>query len=479
MAHSNLITFALIALTITSALSSNFRALVIEDLTKQESSLSQTRNGWRIYNIFAQPSNGTTKVLHFDSVNAQITAIFYDPGNKLCYTQAIVNQTLQGLTDVVNNPALCANGTFTKIDKNGRLLFLRGNGQYTYMTNQGYFSERMQIQGDLSQAVLENVEFGLTKSTEFYSNQYNDYFRVFSRASDIKGNYPTSFYALIANSTGNTFANGPHNTLTLKKFAWTFKNTSTDVRFTKIDQVNFVADHEHDYVLEGQWITGKGHITASSESLSQVASKPVCQYGAVNTKRFSENENANNPTMYANDLHFPCNLTATAARTYQGIVSFTDSVNYFYSINPDTGALQVCTTSGRYFEYIESMGDFTNACVSVNKTALILKVNEYYSAVSVLGVYSTDLTVVNIKDKTNRAALRQVVVDFGNGDLPTFDTGTYFYSVYQKTIWRIKKKFQPGDRFQTDYYFPTRLSENEKSKKKPVSQKNDVEVVFF
>ena len=479
MVHYNLITLALIALTITSALSSNFRPLGIEDLTKQESSLSQTRKGWKPYTFFGQKSNGTTQVLHFDSLNAQVTAIFYDPGLQICYTQAIINQTGWGLIDGVDNPALCANGTFTKIDKDGRLLFIRGSGQYIYMTNQGDFSDRMQIQGNLSQAVLENIEFGLTKSTEFYSNQYNDYFRVFSRASDINGNYPTSFYALIANSTGNTFTNGSHNTLTLKKFAWTFKNTSIRISFTKIDQVNFVADHEHDYVLEGQWITGKGRISDISERLDQVASKPVCQYGAVNTKQFSEDESSNNPSMYAIGLHFPCNLKPTAARTYQGIVSFTDSLNYFYSINPDTGVLQVCTTSARYFEDIKSMADFTDMCASIYKIRLVLKANEYYSAVTVLGAYATELTVVNIKDKTNKASLRQVVVGIGNGDLPTFDTGTYFYSVYQKTIWRIKKKFQPGDTLQTSYYTPTSLSEKEKSKKEPVSEKDDVEAVIF
>ena len=275
----------------------------------------------------------------------------------------------------------------------------------------------------------------MTKSTDGLGN---DYFRIFSRASDASGNYPENFYALVSNTTNGAFVDGNYNSLTLKKIDWKFKQTSKDVKFNKIDQVNFVSNHDETFILEGQWITGKG--TTTTEDLSQTASKPACQYGAVNTRSFSQGP-INNQTMYGTlgKLHFSCGNSA-GLRTYQGVVAYNSTNKYFYSINPDTGRIQVCWGIPGGFEATTSIADFTRECSLTVNTALKLEANEYYSVVGVLSTGNSYLTVVNIKNKTNQLGLRQAVINFdGASNLPTIDTETYLYAVNYDTIYRVKK----------------------------------------
>ena len=277
-----------------------------------------------------------------------------------------------------------------------------------------------------------------------------DYFRIFARASGINGTYPSNFYALVSNSSGEKFTEGSHNTLTLKKFDWTFKNTSKDVAFTEIEQVNFVSDHDSDFLLEGQWIFGKGRTKTSKSDLSKTSSKPACQYGAVDTTNFAYGPSSFFTSMYglSGHLSFPCNLDASKpARTYQGVVSYTDSLNFFYAINPDTGRIQVCDGLPESFFQIRSLSQFTSGCKYNTVPDLVLKESEkeYYAAVNILGVGNTRLTVVSIKSRYYLGTWRQVVVSFGAGPLPTIDTSNYLYSVSRNRIWRgsTGSKFGP------------------------------------
>ena len=306
---------------------------------------------------------------------------------------------------------------------------------FFYADIKGLISSPDVVLGDLELTVAKGVEFGLSKSADGLGN---DYFRIFSKASDVNGNYPENFYALVSNTTGNTFADGNYNTLTVKKFDWTFKQTSKDVKFTKVDQVNFVPNFDKNWILEGQWITGKG--SDPSEGVGQIASKPVCQYGAVNLERFAQGPGPNY-TMYGDfgALHFPCNIKANE-RTYQGIVAYNTTNKFFYAINPDTGRIQVCSRIPGLYENATSLAKLTRNCVFASKSALRLQANEYYSGVGVLAVGRSNLTVVNIKTKGEDFELRQVVIQFSvSTDLPTFDTQTYFYSIHYQTIYRIKK----------------------------------------
>ena len=291
--------------------------------------LQQTGGGWVPTNIGGDSVAGVGKVLTLDSSAAPIVAIYQDIGPNVCMAAASLPEgiyTVQGVNKTISQ---CATWTVTKINKAGKLLFLKSGLDYIYITDEGDFSNDYFVRGDITQATAQGVQYGLTKSTEDDGNAAHDYFRIFSRASDVNGTYPTNFYALVSNSTGDTFTNGSDSILTLKKFDWTFKNTSNVVNFTNIDQVNFVSDHDPNFVLEAQFITGKQ------------GNQPACLYGGVNTRFFAQGPSLNNPNMYKfKDFQFTCNLNATApTRTYQGLTSYKDALNYFYAINPDTGRI--------------------------------------------------------------------------------------------------------------------------------------------
>ena len=70
------------------------------------------------------------------------------------------------------------------------------------------------------------------------------------------------------------------------------------------------------------------------------------------------------------------------------------------------------------------------------------------------GTGSTLLTVVNTKNKVDSDLNRQAIIIFGTGNLPTFDTDTYYYSVNKSVIWRIKRVFVKGENFVASYYQP-------------------------
>ena len=460
MTYNKLIAIATLLIATTVAF--DFKVTGKHDFSNDQQPLSKRRKRWTPVNLFDIKANGTAQVLHFDSLNAQAGIVISDNKANTCYVQAIVNETVYGVDGDNVTPQECTQAVITKLGQYGQILVTTGSGVYIYTRTNGDYSGIGQINSDgakLSDVIAQGVEVGITKSTDGVDDTA-DYFRVFSRASDINNTYPTNFYALIANSTGDTFAVGGNNTLTLKKFAWTFKNTSTDVKFTQIEQVNFVSDHDPRYVLEAQWITGKGRINAATEEsgLEQLKTTPACQYGAVNTRYFALGPNPSTPIMYGyGHLHFPCNLTTTPARTYQGVVSFTDALNYFYAIDPVKGNIQVCTHTPRDLDHVAHITDFTTGCFTTNNTKLVLGTNEYYSAVGILGTFNSDLTIVNIKVKGDPKSLRQVVLSFSTGDLPTFDTDTYFYTVYEKTIWRIKQKFAPGEILLASYFLPANL----------------------
>ena len=454
-------------LLLANALSKGLHKRRIIENAKPEL-LGQSRT-WRPLNIDPFEITGVGKVIHFSSLNSELVYTAHDSGDgknpitMACYMWALKDNRFYASDSFAFGREYCANSSVTKINSQGSLLFLNGDQGYFYVQNDGNYSYLgLRIDGDFSNVVSQGVEVALTKSGE----SGKDYFRLFSRASDVNGNYPENFYALVANTTNGNFANGGYNTLTLKKLDWNFKQTSKDVRFTKIDQVNFISTQNQDWILEGQWITGKG-TTTTTEDLSQTASKPACQYGGVNTRSFLKGP-VGNQTMYGRDgsLHFPCS-TSPGQRTYQGIVSYNTTNKYFYAINPDTGKIQVCWGIPSNFEFTTSLADLTSNCASATKPALKLQTNEYYSDAGVLAAGRSNLTVVNIKNKANNYALRQVVINFsGASNLPTFDTETYFYSVYDAVIFRMKKVFKKGQVLEADYYTVTSLKE----KNEPVNE---------
>ena len=324
MSSSIHLKLAVFTILVTTCLSQSMEPLPIIHFNKwTQHPLSQSGAKWTPISLPGKPLKRSS-ILHFDSINADVSMIIYDsitPNISDCYIYAIVNQTVYGTIGAGFSKQYCSMASITKIDRSGHVLFTTGSGQYYYITDQGKMSESGQIQGNLLEALAQGVEFGLTKSND---GEKNDYFRIFSRASTMDGQYPENFYYLVSNTTFNGFSRGSYNTLTLKKTSWVFKNTSTDVNFSSIEQVNFVSTQGGEYVLEGQWITGK--------STNQNAS-PVCQYGAANLRYFADGPSPQDNIMYGyGGLHFPCTITPSLS-TYQGVIVYSGDLNYFYAIN--------------------------------------------------------------------------------------------------------------------------------------------------
>ena len=438
------IKLTIISFLVASSLSKALSPLPIV----QFDGLSQGIKRWNTVYLSPFGLDGAANTLHFDSVNSQASVIVYDPlatdrGN--CYIYAVVNKTAYGIVGEGFTKQYCSLASITKIDRFGHVLFTTGEGEYTYVTDQKQLSILGKIKGNFKEALAQGVEFGMTKSTDGYRR---DYFRIFSRASDVNGKYPENFYALVSNSTEDSFAKGSSNTLTLKKFDWVFKNTSNDVQFSDIDQVNFVSGQDGFYILEGQWITGKGTSTETSSS------GPVCQYGAVNLRFFAGGPSGQYPEMYGfGGLDFACSLTPTL-KTYQGVIAYSGDLNYFYAISPEEDKIQICNGLPKKYEGIKSIQNFTKGCKTGYKVGLGLNFQEYYSGVSVFGKGETELTIVNIKNKLDSDFNRQVIVFLAQGELPTFDTDTYFYTVSENAIWRIKRRFKKDDPLIVSYYEP-------------------------
>ena len=461
---------AITAILVATALSIGYKKQsIVRNVVKPEQ-LDQV-NTWIPIVVDQRLIKGRTIVMHFASLNSDLAATIYDHGdggtlNKACYVKALVNNTFYSLMSVGAPKEFCVNSGVTKINKEGSVLFLDADGDYFYINKEGSLSNPTQIKGEIAPVVLKGIEVGLTKSTDGLGK---DYFRIFSRASDSSGNYPENFYALISNTSGNSFVESNYSSLALKKYGWQFQETSKDVSFTKIDQVNFISNYDGDWILEGQWITGYGY-------KGSVDINAACQYGAVNTERFAQRPGANY-TMYGRkgELHFPC-IVEPNRRTYQGVVAYNTTNRYFYAINRDTGRIQVCGGIPGLFENVTALSDFTRNCVSATKSGLSLGANEYFSTVGVLGAGRSNLTVVNVKNKGDDYELRQVVIDFsGASNLPTFDTQTYLYSVSYNTIYRIRKTLPRGQNIQAAFYKVTTENEEdvfilEENEKQPVSE---------
>ena len=220
---------------VTLLLASTFAVTPIKHLAplhfkKKPQPLTQKAK-WTPVTVVGLTSAGISTVYHFDSANAQAGFIIHDAASgqssSTCYTQAIVNETIYGSISEGFTNKYCSLSSISRIDRYGHVLFINGDGSYVYSVTQGGLSSLgLQIEGNFQEAIAQGVEFGVTKSTD---GEGNDYFRLFSRAADAQGNYPANFYALVANSTGDSFAEGLFNTLTLKKFGWNFKNTTKQV----------------------------------------------------------------------------------------------------------------------------------------------------------------------------------------------------------------------------------------------------------
>ena len=454
MVKHSLKRLALFVLLSSSILSSKIAQSGAEGVRKDQESLAQTQN-WIPLSIEGAKASGATKTLKINSINSEAGFALFDEGSNTCYLHASVNQSLVGLNSVEISQTDCLRSTVTKIDKAGHVLFLFGDGTYAYTTKQGQggISSKLKIQGDLIKATVKGIQYGLTKSTEFYNSTSNDYFRIFSKASDPNGYYPSNFYILVSNSTGNTFTDSPYNTLTVQRTPWTFKNTPNKFTFTKINQVNFVSDHEEKYVLEAQWITGMSHDSQSSVS----SDFNNCQYGAVNTIYFAKEPSLTNPTMYGSGIHFPCNMKANTT-TYQGIISYTSTVNYFYALDPAQGTITLCPPPGNgdLNEYTSfdwyTQGNYQCFNNFSGPDKVNITSNEYFTGVSSLGSYRV-IVFVNIRDRTDTMALRQaeIILDSQN-NLPTIDKDTYYYTASSDKLWRIKKVFQAGEKLQIEYY---------------------------
>ena len=441
--------FIVITFLLASTLSEGTqRSQIVQNAKPLSKSPDLQGNRWTPLNIAAKKIKGLGRVISFSSLNADLVYTIHDSGdgkqvNKVCYMWALVNNTLYGSVNPAFDRDFCANSSVTKINQQGSVLLLNGDQSFSYINSQGTLSPRAKIQGDLRQVGIKHIELGLTKSTDSFAN---DFFRLFSRASDVNGNYPDHFYALVSNTTKDSFTDSDYSTLTLQETKWEFKETTEDVKFSSIDQVNFVSSHDPEWVLEGQWITGYGPKAAGDPTAA-----PACQYGAVQSDYFINNQNSQN-SMYMKSLSFPCIMHANE-RTYQGIVALNTANKYFYAINPNSGEIQVCSEIPTNFRETIAFTNFTRSCVFSTKIGLKLTPNEYYSDVGVLGAGDSRLTVVNIRNKAVKFALRQVVVDFsGASNLPTFDAETYFYSVHDKSIYRMRKAFMKDQTIHAEFY---------------------------
>ena len=314
-----------------------------------------------------------------------------------------------------------------------------------YITSSHSYSSTLTIQGglNLTEISATGVDIAATKSYTA-SQQAYDEFRVYSKASDVNGTYPDSFYTLISSSSRNSFVSSTGRSLTLVKSNWKYKETSKEVYFQNITAVNFIPDHKNAY--EGQFLIGKD------------GSQTSCLFGVVDTYRYFKGTTSFFQ-MYAGQ-NMNQDFSCVGAYDYQGLIpGYYGSLNYSYAIGSTSGQIRVCTGLPKSIQKIKSIEDLGKVCGVLRIVSLSLRSNEYYSAVNFIQIEGVFFGIVNIRTKGIGSSFRQVFVDFGNGSqLPTFDINTYFYSVGNGKIWRIRRAFSGGGSVNFDYFTPSSLS---------------------
>ena len=388
-------------------------------------------------------SIGAAELITIDSTNSPVDFRIYNYGDGICFMRSYVNGRFYGLNIITNSQLRCSQTIISKISSTGQVLFVDPfKGVYSYITESFNNADIKTVQGSTNIASISaaDVEIAVTKTTAS-SNQANDAFRIYSKASDVNGKYPQNFYTLVSDAGPNGFIQSASSSLTLKKTDWNYTTTSNTVEFDQIEAVNFVSIHSPNSEYEGQFIIGKNKGQSN------------CLFGVVDTYRFFQGK-AKSQQMYAGtnkNQDFSCG----EEQNFQGFVSENSRLAFSYSINKFSGEIVVCVDLPAKLREVQSVQDFGKICGRDRQNSLVLANQEYYSGVNAIQNDGSFLSVVNIRIKGSGASLRQVLVDFGYGNnLPTFDTATYFYTASAGKVWRMKKKYPRNSPIQVSYFKP-------------------------
>ena len=220
---------------------------------------------------------GSGELLSFDAANSRAEYRIFDDGNGgVCRVRAYIGTLFFFFDFQASSQLFCSQAVIARITQQGHVLFLDPrSGQYSYTTQSFRQTSVLQAQGDvnLEKAFSAGVQIAATKSYA-KTNQENDAFRIYSKASDSERNYPENFYYIESNAARNSFVKSFQSTLTFKASNWGFKNTTTSTRFQHIDAVNFIPDQAPASGDEAQFIMGTNH------------GQNTCLFGVVNTYRF-------------------------------------------------------------------------------------------------------------------------------------------------------------------------------------------------
>ena len=391
---------------------------------------------WYSLSLAGITAQAKASVIDFDSTNTDAGIVIYS-GNS-CFIFPVNQKLVKNLQIFGMGESECAKSKITRLNQKGDLILTIQEDQYLYIPAGQIVGQYFKFVGNVTSAIIDGVDFGVTRA---YTSEANGtpkaYLRIYSKASDQAGNYPKNFYILESTSTPKEFDEGKLGTLTLKPTDWVFSKTSTDVAFDKVNQVNFVTPLLKNPSMETQWILG------------EASGSPKCQYGSVCTKKFEKGPSGG-MNMYGGEgrLHFACEDPGA----YQGIISHTKVVDFFYTIAPTTGAVKICTPSVISIFEVMKPGQLAKNCQTAASKGVVLGSNEYYSGVNVLGIDKPILAVVSIKTKGKDISMRQVVLKLNNALLPTLDTDTYYYTALKNALWRVKKVFKTGDQLDTAFF---------------------------
>ena len=449
--------------------------------------------------FIAAPITLNISILNLKAYAEGITLTYFQPkngqGNSGCsIISTNLSPTNLDLT-TVNTAELCANlkfvqynapilnslkGFYSYIDTKGDLIMIPVTGS---VTGPAKYTLKTPKNTQIKDFISEGVDFHIVKPLQYVGNE-KDYFILYSRASDLKGTYPSYFSLLISNNTSGNFFNHPSDTLTLSLSKVLPTQIPGGLKYNQISFVNWQEDYA-EYIRSGLWVQGIPSTTVENpkrtrfEALKrrlmqflpktgtkaqkalqddlrsfgglQDATKNQCQFSIIR----SDSLLSGNLTDLV-DSQFLCsdksNTQNGYVSIYQGIISFNNSIDYFYNINTANGSIQICTTVGSDYEQINSLLDFEAGCLrtetqNLGKNSLILAENEYVSDVQIHGGQQIRLTFVTIKTRGHKSAFRQVYVNFDPRStlVPTIDVDTYYYGVSRVFIWRTLKK--PSDQF--------------------------------
>ena len=386
-------------------------------------------------------SNETT-ILSFDSTNSISDIRIFDPASGgVCRLISQLRQGFYSFSFRAKTPLACSQGIISRIGSLGQILFIDPlTGQYRYITKKFGYSKMLAIlrePGSVARSLVgvsaPGVDIVVTKTYTPLKRGSFDGFRVYSKASGANGQYPSYFYSLVSDAEPETFIKAENSTLTLERTDWLFKDTSPKTRFDKIQAVNFIPDLGSWNSKEAQFIFGEDQ------------GRKVCLFGIVDLYRYFQGTESFFK-MYSgrrNDQAFSCDHGGR----YQGLVMKNWFPSFYYSIHPQTGEMRVCKGLPKELARIKEPKQFGSSCKSSKQPRLVLRKNEYYSAVDIQKIRrGAILAVVSVRTKGDGTSLRQAVVDFGLGlRASEFDLDQYFYTVNSDGVKRIRKRFGAGE----------------------------------